>query len=104
MKKVISVLILVAFIGSMIVMTGCFGGDDGLGIGLAVFALAIIVSSGGAGAPAVFAANTRADVRYTLSEAVDKSKVTIKIFPLKDGVEQGTGNRHRNSRRRHHLG
>ncbi|MFZ5949587.1 MAG: hypothetical protein ACOYXC_02695 [Candidatus Rifleibacteriota bacterium] len=91
MKKVISVLILVAFIGSMIVMTGCFGGDDGLGIGLAVFALAIIVSSGGAGAPTVFAANTRADIRYALSEAVDKSKVTIKIFPLKDGVEQGTG-------------
>ncbi|MDN5280292.1 MAG: hypothetical protein PWR01_4257, partial [Clostridiales bacterium] len=31
MKKVLSVIILLAFFGSMIIMTGCFGGSDGIG-------------------------------------------------------------------------
>lgn len=90
MKKVISVFIILAFVGSMVVMTGCFGGSDGVLAGLAVFALAIVIS-GGTGAPAVFAANTRADIRYAISQAADKDKISVKIFPLKDGVEQGTG-------------
>lgn len=88
MKKVISVIILLAFFGSMIVMTGCFGGDDGIAAIIGAAVIIAIVASGGTSAPAVFAANNRTNVRYALSAAADKSKVTMKIFPLKDGVEQ----------------
>lgn len=86
MKKLMSVLILVTFLGSMIVMTGCFGGDDGIGaiIGAAVFVLAIS-ASGGTGA-AVFAANTRDSLRPAISFATTKPKVVI--TPLNaDGSE-----------------
>jgi len=86
MKKLMSVLVLVTFLGSMIVMTGCFGGDDGIGaiIGAAVFVLAIS-ASGGAGA-AVFAANTHDSLRPNISFAATKPKIVI--TPLNaDGTE-----------------
>ncbi len=86
MKKLMSVLILVTFLGSLIVMTGCFGGDDGIGaiIGAAVFVLAI--SASGGTSAAVFAANTRDSLRPAISFATTKPKIVI--TPLNaDGTE-----------------
>lgn len=88
MKKVLSIVILLAFFGSMIVMTGCFGGSDGLTAGLAIFAIAIIVSGGTAAVPA-FAANVKGNIRPAIAIA-DKANVTIKVFTLKNGVVDGT--------------
>ncbi|EKE16607.1 MAG: hypothetical protein ACD_10C00894G0001 [uncultured bacterium] len=66
MKKLMSVLVLVAFIGSMVVMTGCFGGSDGIGAILGGILIIAIVASGPAGGVA-FAANTRADYRAAIT-------------------------------------
>ncbi len=88
MKKLMSVFVLVTFLGSLIVMTGCFGGDDGIGaiIGAAVFVLAIS-ASGGTGA-AVFAANTRDSLRPATSISFAATTPKIVITPLNaDGTE-----------------
>jgi hypothetical protein len=88
MKKVISVMILLSFFASMIIMTGCFGGDNGIGAVLGgVLILAIVASSGSAAVP-VFAANTRMNLRPAAITGTDKEKVTMKIIPIKDGDEQ----------------
>lgn len=82
MKKVISVMILLAFFGSMIVMTGCFGGDDGIGavLGVAVFVLAIS-ASGGSGA-AVFAANQKASIRPAINLSAPANDIKMVVTPL----------------------
>ncbi|GAB4276468.1 MAG: hypothetical protein Kow0029_18460 [Candidatus Rifleibacteriota bacterium] len=90
MKKVLSVIILLSFLGSMIVMTGCFGGSDGIGavIGAAVFVLAI--SATGPGGAAAFAANNRASLRPSIS--ITNDNVAIVVFPLDaTGNKVGTG-------------
>ena len=83
MKRFISLFLIVAFLGSMMVMTGCFGGGSG-GIG-AIFAgvlvIAIVASSGGAGA-AAFAANVHHKPNAAIvaaSRATVKYKARIKI-------------------------
>ncbi|MDD3149123.1 MAG: hypothetical protein PHD82_17675 [Candidatus Riflebacteria bacterium] len=86
MKKLMSVFVLLMFVGSLIIMTGCFGGDDGIGaiIGVAVFVLAIS-ATGGSGA-AVFAANTRDSLKPAVSLATDKP--TFVVYPLNaDGTK-----------------
>ncbi len=60
MKKLMCILILIAFFGSTLIMTGCLGGSSG-GIG-AILAGVLIVSIIASGpTTAVFAANTRLD-------------------------------------------
>lgn len=87
MKKLLSVFVLLTFVGSMLVMTGCFGGDDdGIGaiIGAAVFVLAIS-ATGGSGA-AVFAANTRPSLRPAINYAT--ANPTMIVYPLNlDGTK-----------------
>ena len=87
MKKLMCVLILVAFIGSMVVMTGCFGGSDGLGLTLGILAIAIVVASSGGGAAPVFAANTRASERPAIMGAVTSSKRFRGIIKNAQNVE-----------------
>lgn len=93
MKKLMSVFVLLMFVGSLIIMTGCFGGDDGIGaiIGAAIFVLAIS-ASGGTGA-AVFAANTRDNLRPAIVNIdYDDAKPTMKVYPLDDlGNKVGSG-------------
>ncbi len=72
MKKLMCVLILVAFLGSMVVMTGCFGGSDGLGILAGVLVIAIAVSATGGSGAVAFAANNRAAERPAIRAAASK--------------------------------
>lgn len=91
MKKLISVFVLVSFLGSMLVMTGCFGGDDGLAAVVGVLAIGLIItaSTGGAGV-ATFAANQRVSLRPAVSIA--NNSVNVKIFPMDaTGAKVGTG-------------
>ncbi len=80
MKKLMSVIILLAFLGSTIVMTGCLGGSDGIGavLGVAVFILAI--SASGPAGPAVFAANNRSNLRPAIS--LNAENITFRVTPL----------------------
>jgi hypothetical protein len=83
MKKVLSVIILLAFFGSMIIMTGCFGGSDGIGAVLgAAFVIAIVASSGGSAATAAFAANTRTSLRPAIAST--STDVTMRVLALDD--------------------
>lgn len=89
MKKLVSVFVLLMFVGSLIVMTGCFGGSDGIGaiLGAAVFVLAI-TASGGSGA-AVFAANQNPSLRPAINIGADAAY--IRVWPLKeDGTDATT--------------
>jgi len=81
------VLILVVFIGSMVVMTGCFGGSDSLGLTLGFIAIAIVIASSGGGAAPVFAANTRASERPAIMAAVTSSRRFRGIIKNAQNVE-----------------
>jgi hypothetical protein len=93
MKKLMSVFVLLMFVGSLIIMTGCFGGDDGIGaiLGVAIFVLAIS-ASGGTGV-AAFAANTKDNLRPAISNiSYEAAKPTMKVYPLDDlGNKVGSG-------------
>jgi hypothetical protein len=92
MKKIMSVIILLAFLGSTIVMTGCLDGSDGVGaiIG-AAFVIAIIASAGTTAAPA-FAANVRGEIRPAISLADPTANINMVVFPLDStGAKVGTG-------------
>lgn len=84
MKKLMCVLILLAFVGSTLIMTGCLGGSSG-GIG-AILAGAVIIlaiSASGGGGAAVFAANQK----FALRPAITVSAPKIVVTPLKaDGT------------------
>lgn len=83
MKKMMCVLILVAFIGSMVVMTGCFGGSSGGILAAAVFVLAISASGGSA---AAFAADLRA-----AGASITNHEITMIVQPLDStGAVTGT--------------
>lgn len=75
-------MILLSFFASMIIMTGCFGGDNGIGavLGVAVFVLAIS-ASGGSGA-AVFAANQKASIRPAINLSAPANDIKIVVTPL----------------------
>jgi len=79
------------FVGSLIVMTGCFGGSDGIGaiLGAAVFVLAI-TASGGSGA-AAFAANQNPSLRPAISLTDAAAAPTFKVYPL-DAAGNKVGN------------
>ena len=79
MKKIVCVLLLVAFLGSTVIMTGCFGGSDSV-LGIALFALAITASGGSAAG--AFAANVRG-----ASIATTSYEITMVIQPLTDAGE-----------------
>jgi hypothetical protein len=92
MKKAISLLVIFSFIGTMIVMTGCLGGGDGIGaIVAAVFVISIVASAGTTATPVVFAANVKPNqVRAaTISKATDN--ISVVITPLDaNGAKTGT--------------
>jgi len=79
------VLILVAFLGSMVVMTGCFGGSSG-GI-LAAVAFVIAISATGGSGAAVFAANLKGATNLSNHE------ITMIVQPLTSAGEN-TGSAH----------
>ena len=82
MKKLMCVMILVAFLGSMIVMTGCFGGSSGAILGVALFVLAI--SASGGSAAGAFAANLR-------EASLANDSITMIVQPLNNaGDDTGT--------------
>ncbi|NLF98137.1 MAG: hypothetical protein GX569_15500 [Candidatus Riflebacteria bacterium] len=92
MKKMMCVLILVAFIGSMVVMTGCFGGSSGGIFAALAIGLIITASTGGAGA-AAFAASERNALRPAIVISTDK--VYVKITPMDaTGALVGTGEKY----------
>lgn len=80
MKKFMCVLILVAFMGSMVVMTGC-GGGSGFSIVAGILTIAIIASATGGAAPVAFAANTRGAERPALIAQSTKRRFLAKIKP-----------------------
>jgi hypothetical protein len=83
MKKALSVMILLAFFGSTIIMTGCLGGSDGIGAVLAAgFVIAIVASSGGSAAPTVFAANQKAGLRPAITS--NSTDVSMRVLALDD--------------------
>lgn len=83
MKKLMCVLILVAFLGSMVVMTGCFGGSSGGILAAAVFIIAISASGGSA---AAFAADLRA-----AGASLTTHEITMVVQPLDAaGADTGT--------------
>jgi hypothetical protein len=91
MKKVLSVIILLAFFGSMIIMTGCFGGSDGIGAILAGAAFVLVITaSGGSGAAAAFAANTKANLRSNIS--INSENINMKVYPLNLDGSKDTAN------------
>ncbi|MBF0407716.1 MAG: hypothetical protein HQM10_10205 [Candidatus Riflebacteria bacterium] len=88
MKKYICLFIAIAMIGGAIFTAGC--GDSSILTGLGiVFAVAILASTGGSGAPIAFAASTREShkAKIYLSSQISKGKVKVKITPMtKAGV------------------
>jgi hypothetical protein len=89
MKKILSVIILLAFVGTTIVMTGCLGGDDGVGIAIAAFTIAIVASSGGSAATAAFAANQRPALRPAIAST--STNISMRVLALDDaGTTQKT--------------
>ncbi|PKL44074.1 MAG: hypothetical protein CVV42_19765 [Candidatus Riflebacteria bacterium HGW-Riflebacteria-2] len=93
MKKLMSVLILVAFIGSMVVMTGCFGGDSKALFAALAIGLIITASTGGAGA-AAFAANERTSLRPAISITTDNIYVKITPMDAATGALAGDGTKY----------
>ncbi|HNX77482.1 MAG TPA: hypothetical protein PLM07_18175 [Candidatus Rifleibacterium sp.] len=90
MKKLMSVFVLLVFVGSLIVMTGCFGGDDGIGAILGIAAIVLVISASGGGAAPVFAANTRDNLRPAISQAA--TGMYMKVIPLnEDGTDNTAG-------------
>jgi hypothetical protein len=90
MKKILSVIILLAFVGTTIVMTGCLGGDDGVAAALGTaFVIAIVASSGGSAATAAFAANQRPALRPAIAST--STNISMRVLALDDaGTTQKT--------------
>lgn len=89
MKKLMCVLILLAFVGSTLIMTGCLGGSGGGILAAIVFTIAITAATGGSGA-AVFAANNRISLRPAIS--IEAQNVNMKVFPMDaSGQKVGVG-------------
>lgn len=96
MKKLLCVMILLAFVGSTIVMTGCGSSGGGIGaIFAAVFVIAIVASAG-TGAPAIFAANQKPNYRTSIAAniTVSTTPTYLKIIPLKDNGDDETSDKH----------
>ncbi|MBF0407715.1 MAG: hypothetical protein HQM10_10200 [Candidatus Riflebacteria bacterium] len=90
MKRIFCSVILVFFFAGAVCFTGCNSGSGDIlrGMGL-VFAIAILASTGGAGAPVAFAASNRDNTKAKIcfSSQVTKSKVKVKVTPRKsDGT------------------
>ncbi len=87
MKKLMCVLILVAFLGSMVVMTGCGGSSGGIFAGLAI--ALIITASGGSGSAIAFAANERATLRPASANfSKQAKKINFRITPMNAAGEK----------------
>lgn len=81
MKKFLSVLILLAFFGSTVIMTGCFGGSDGTSSDTgtpAVMTLSVAATS--PGGTAAFAANSKTNLRPAIS--IMANNVNMKVTAL----------------------
>lgn len=83
MKKLMCVMILLAFVGSTLIMTGCGGGGGGIGAILAGAVIILAISASGGSGAAVFAANEKYSIRPAIAIVAPK----IVITPLKaDGT------------------
>jgi len=95
MKKLMCVMILLAFAGSTFIMTGCGGGGGGIGgILTAAFVIAIVASSGGT--TAVFAANQKPSYPTELraNVSVGTNNVYLRVIPMKDNGQDETSDKH----------
>lgn len=79
MKKLMCLLVLVAFLGSMSLATGCGGSSGGIGAILGGLAIVLIISASGGSGAAAFAANSRVSIRPAIAISAPK----IVISPVK---------------------